>query len=1081
MQLTRPLVPSQRYSPISDYSYENNHHEGVPSTRQPLRESTGNVQPHGLQPHSLASSALCYNQLSLSPPIHTIPTPPILPTQALTSTYGTSLRGERSLHRNVSLSELSMLNARGRKNPIYHHKSFADYRNKVMQKELDKEQPVWPDWLEDAFLDALLLIPQMGRKKFSSKAVLYGRNMLITEYLWIYHWNIHPPQKGERIPTGKQREKTKDNPGHPMFRSRKQVSSHIQVLKGFFPTLSTFHFIFPRQKDGLDDDGRLPREDEDTESFKNNRVLVSLADGHLPDERPNYEYFSRLLNAENDVFIRPKQCWIFVSSSEITLKEKHMQAEDGTLRKHITGFHRDGLCLSEADYPHLKLNEGKDYKDLPRQGKQSTVLLHEYTRNISQKESSSVKELASKWAIRFPEFKDKLTAALDDTRPFDENNSRCVVGPCDTFHFEVVLDLHATSKFPGGSDLNGLVEFQISRPDLHNHSWRSTTSVSKPEELYLTETETDFVGRSSPIDVIQSHRVGCVNTIPGRCDCTSRGSRDTISIPFPASSWANTFIKLAKHVTIEREARDRARAIREAGSLHGRAERDAARVKKEKEEASSHYKPKEIPSPKDLLSRVAMYQEIWSAPASEVAARNNSDESSSSKKPRINWQRRAVIMWTFVPVHENTDEKGKTTIVPAGCNWRFLTKVDPTSSYHQQKAYVSGGSPTAVSRNSLMSPDPGFSHHVNAAMHQNFSSTYENASTTSFTLPSHTPSLPHLQQLQTQQHLSGLSNVLDGFSNGLVTPPPTATLSSGYAHSFDGNTPTIDNGHTLHHHLSFMSDGTSVSNTTDNTSSNLLTSSGPDSTETFLTSLDVSDYMHEYATSPTQDLDMTARYMDTSAQLSDTGGVSWADTTNMTTSCSSESQWAAIAAAAAAAVGHTNPDLLSPHDESQEAWTPWSATELTRIPSNTTHASQNSNLSNNSYNRRPSIWDDGTSDGEPTFTLGSTGLTPLRNALQSQSQTPNLPLSMPLPLTMPHGFANTNTPSPALAGRKRSRTESVGLDVEDEEGCEGYPVTSIRKLAHHPASGHRSPVEEYNGENLGGGAPTAAMGGGGLF
>lgn len=46
-----------------------------------------------------------------------------------------------------------MGHARGRKNPIYQHKNFADYRNKVMQKELDKEQPVWPDWLEDAFLD----------------------------------------------------------------------------------------------------------------------------------------------------------------------------------------------------------------------------------------------------------------------------------------------------------------------------------------------------------------------------------------------------------------------------------------------------------------------------------------------------------------------------------------------------------------------------------------------------------------------------------------------------------------------------------------------------------------------------------------------------------------------------------------------------------------------------------------------------------------------------------------------------------------------------------------------------------------
>lgn len=148
MQLPRPVLSSQRFSPTTDYAYDGQH-EVVPTTRQPLSESTGNVQAHNLA----ASAALCYTGLSLSPPIHIIPTPPILPTQALTSSYGTSLRGERSSHRNVSLQPLPMGNPRGRKNPIYHHKNFADYRNKVMQKELDKEQPVWPDWLEDAFLD----------------------------------------------------------------------------------------------------------------------------------------------------------------------------------------------------------------------------------------------------------------------------------------------------------------------------------------------------------------------------------------------------------------------------------------------------------------------------------------------------------------------------------------------------------------------------------------------------------------------------------------------------------------------------------------------------------------------------------------------------------------------------------------------------------------------------------------------------------------------------------------------------------------------------------------------------------------
>ncbi|KAJ8109512.1 hypothetical protein ONZ43_g6115 [Nemania bipapillata] len=787
MQLPRPVLPSQRYSPTSDYQYEN-HHDGVPTSRLPLSESTGNVQPHSFA----GPGALCYGQLSVSPPIHSIPTPPILPTQALTSSYGTSLRGERSLQRHVSLQDLPMSNTRGRKNPIYHHKNFADYRNKVMQKELDKEQPVWPDWLEDAFLDALLLIPQLGRKKFSSKTILYGRNMLITEYLWIYHWTLHPPKKGERIPC--------------------------------------VHFIFPRQKDGLDDDKKLVKEEEDTESFKNNRVLISIADGRLPDERPNYEYFSRLLNAENDVFIRPKQCWIFVSSSKIALKEKHIPLEDGSTQKHIIGNHPDGLCLTETDYPHLKLNESKEYKDLPRQGNQPTVLLHEYTRTLAQKESSSVKEISSRWDVKFPELREKLTAALDDVQPSDEQTSRCVVGPCDTFHFETVLDLHSTSKFPPGSDLNGLVEFTISKPDLHNHSWRSRTCVIKPDELYMSDVENEFWEESSAIDVIPSHRVGCPGA--GRCDCTARGSRDTISIPFPAVSWANTFIKLAPYVTAEREKRDRDRATRSAASLSGRAEREAARMKKENEENSSHAKSKG-PSPKDLLAQVAMYQEIWSAPQGEAVSRSG-DEDSSSKRSRGKWTRRGVILWTFVPVHENTDEKGKTTVVPPGTNWRFLTKIDPTSSYHQQQAYVSG-SPTTLPRDRVMSPNPGFAHHLNATMHENFSAAYDTGSTPAYSLPSHSHNHTH-----PRLHLhTGLTDVLDGFSNGLATPPPTATLSSNFPHSFNDNSTTIDSGHTLHHQLSFMSDGTSSTSASDHTRANLLGNNNTaHPTDSFLTGLE---------------------------------------------------------------------------------------------------------------------------------------------------------------------------------------------------------------------------------------------------
>jgi transcriptional enhancer factor len=257
MQLPLRGIPCQRYSPTEDYTYDHQHEVIQNTTRRPLGESTGNSQPQ-----SLAALALCHqNQLSLSSPLHSIPTPPILPTQAITSTYATSFRNQRSLHRNVFLQESPMAHSRGGRNPIYSWKHFADYRAKVKQKELEKDGPKWPMSLEDLFLDgecpdkpethgrlwnprltrtqALLLIPQMGRKKFSSKGVLYGRNMLISEYMWISYWTLYPPAPGEVLPVGKAREhhpiygKGNETDGG-IFRCRKQTSSHIQVFKNFF-------------------------------------------------------------------------------------------------------------------------------------------------------------------------------------------------------------------------------------------------------------------------------------------------------------------------------------------------------------------------------------------------------------------------------------------------------------------------------------------------------------------------------------------------------------------------------------------------------------------------------------------------------------------------------------------------------------------------------------------------------------------------------------------------------------------------------------------------------------------------------
>jgi len=68
----------------------------------------------------------------------------------------------------------------------------------------------------------------MGRRKFSYKGKPHGRNEMVSAFLWIAYLQSLPP--GQR-------------PDPTMVRSRKQVSSHIQVLKGFMrehPACKTF-------------------------------------------------------------------------------------------------------------------------------------------------------------------------------------------------------------------------------------------------------------------------------------------------------------------------------------------------------------------------------------------------------------------------------------------------------------------------------------------------------------------------------------------------------------------------------------------------------------------------------------------------------------------------------------------------------------------------------------------------------------------------------------------------------------------------------------------------------------------------
>lgn len=90
-----------------------------------------------------------------------------------------------------------------REKPYLQHPKYIQYRARPRCDTRPDGKPVWDDRIEEAFQNALVNIEPMGRRKKSQRGRPHGRNELISE--WILR------ETGE-------------------YRTRKQVSSHIQVL-----------------------------------------------------------------------------------------------------------------------------------------------------------------------------------------------------------------------------------------------------------------------------------------------------------------------------------------------------------------------------------------------------------------------------------------------------------------------------------------------------------------------------------------------------------------------------------------------------------------------------------------------------------------------------------------------------------------------------------------------------------------------------------------------------------------------------------------------------------------------------------
>ncbi len=538
-------------------------------------------------------------------------------------------------------------------------------------------------------------------------------------------------------------------------------------------TLPTVHFVFGQRKEGGDKD------DIETVSLKNNPVLVALAEGRLPDERPNYEYYGQILALNEQVQFRPKRCWIFVSHQDVVVGEDRAGYLPTTSSK-----------LGEGEYPHLGRNLERETWAKEEQQFFKGALLHEFTKEMHQVSSSSVKGLSKKWESAFPDLHQRLKAVTSTT-----TDARC-----DLLHLHATLELNEKRNFPAGSSLSSWVEINIEQPRLLNHRWRVETRLVRPDELSCSNDDSAskvIQEQHKEFTLKYQHRPGCDGLRNdggrGHCDCLSQRSRRDgamipFPVPFPADAWAQTLTNCAEFpphpFSDKRHGRDSGLA--------------------DDEEKPRGRRRSKQPTQMDLVPKIAMMQEIFSCPPTSLHEEEDTDTGSQR------WTRRGVILWTFETIHSLGKEGQLVTAQCGRTDWRFLTILDASSECHKRQAVISGRRASAdeyrensngngpacasrpASRGPIVTPSPTYPHHLGASISEDFSSTWGNAgglgslssSAAQAAYGAHFMSQTMPPHAATSQGGYGL---LDSFSShsDLSTPPPSASLTSSFGQSFD--------------------------------------------------------------------------------------------------------------------------------------------------------------------------------------------------------------------------------------------------------------------------------------------------------
>ncbi|KAH8679795.1 hypothetical protein BGZ60DRAFT_400691 [Tricladium varicosporioides] len=330
----------------------------------------------------------------------------------------------------------------------------------------------------------MLIPPHMGKRKFYFKGKPHGRNEMIAEYIEIaYFQSLAPGQV----------------PDPSMRRTRKQISSHIQVLKAFLKDHPAYNCLFPKKE-------KLQNQSED--SFKDDPCLNALAQGHLPTQ--SYGVYEE--SNDSATTSSPPH------SSHIT----HTQGPQPPMRPILFW-----LVITNSSIPSGP--RGANLEELYNSG----IVEHEHTTLSSQLPSSTLNTALPSWRQRFPQLAQVQAQGNED---------------CDIIHMDVSLTLMPTHP-PDGAELVSCTELSLPPPPPSQSGglWQVITTLTKPAELT----------RDPSIDPPVKNQVGVNNLL------SADAHETRVKVPFPANAWAQAFTSLADIEQEGHEAKEIERLVEE--------------------------------------------------------------------------------------------------------------------------------------------------------------------------------------------------------------------------------------------------------------------------------------------------------------------------------------------------------------------------------------------------------------------------------------------------------------------------------------------------------------------------------------